>query len=111
MNRDQLENELKRVDVSLDGWLPVLKCEICGKRWEPFATAVGDNAATARFDYWICPNKCNADGKLAPAAMAAVPKHVVINDIHGMVFGDEDMQDFERYVRSMDATEVWNRPL
>jgi hypothetical protein len=110
MNRDQLENELKRVHVSLDGWLPVLKCDNCGKRWEPFAAAVGDKDATARFDYWVCPNQCNAKEKLSPAAMLAVPKHVVINDVHGMVFGEEDMQDFERYVRSMDATEVWNRP-
>jgi len=26
-----------------------------------------------------------------------------------MIFGDEDLQEFERYVRSMDATEVFNR--
>jgi hypothetical protein len=27
----------------------------------------------------------------------------------GMIFGDEDLQEFERYVRSMDATEIFNR--
>jgi len=26
-----------------------------------------------------------------------------------MIFGDEDLEEFERYVRSMDATEVYNR--
>ena len=26
--------------------------------------------------------------------------------IPGMIFGDEDMPEFERYVRSMDATEI-----
>jgi len=26
-----------------------------------------------------------------------------------MILGDEDLQEFERYVRSMDATEVFNR--
>jgi hypothetical protein len=26
-----------------------------------------------------------------------------------MIFGDEDLEEFERYVRSMDATEVFNK--
>lgn len=109
MNREQLERELKRAHVNLNGWLPVLQCDICKKRWEPFAVAAGENAPTARFDYWKCPNKCNAESRLEPEAMTAMPRHVVINDVPGMIFGDEDLIEFERYVRSMDATEVQNR--
>ena len=109
MKRDQLESELKRAHVSLNGWLPVLQCDICKKRWEPFANAVGDNAPTARFDYWICPNRCNADAKVGANIQTAIPRYVMINDIPGMVFGSEDMEEFERYVRSMDVTEVQNR--
>ncbi len=111
MNREQLERELKRVHVDLDGWLPVLQCDICEKRWEPFAAAAGENAPTARFDYWMCPNKCNATLELAPQATTAIPRHVVIKDVHGMVFDEEDLVNFERYVRSMDVTEVQNRTL
>ncbi len=112
MKRDQLETELKRVHVDLDGWLPVLQCDVCSKRWEPFAAPVtGENAPTARFDYWKCPNQCNAHLQLSAAATTAIPRHVVINDVHGMIFGDEDLTEFEQYVRSMDVTQVWNRPL
>lgn len=109
MNRDQLESELKRAGVSLNGWLPVLQCDTCKKRWEPFATAAGENAPTARFDYWTCPNKCNADADVGVDIKTAIPRYVIINDIPGMVFGTEDMQEFEQYVRSMDVTEVLNR--
>ncbi len=112
MKRDQLETELKRVHVNLDGWLPVLQCDVCDKRWEPYtAAAAGENAATARFDYWMCPNKCNSHLRLAPEATTAIPRHIVINDVHGMVFDDEDLTEFERYVRSMDVTQVSNRTL
>lgn len=110
MNRDVLESELKRVHVSLNGWLPVLQCDVCKKRWEPFAAAVGDNAPTARFDYWICPNKCNAMTDVSLAVKTAIPRYIVINDIPGMIFDDKDLPEFERYVRSMEATEVFNRP-
>lgn len=109
MNREQLERELKRVHVDLNGWLPVLQCDICRNRWEPFAVAAGENAPTARFDYWVCPNKCNADSQLAPEAVTVMPRYVVINDVPGMVFGNEDHEEFQRYVRSMDVTEVQNR--
>ncbi|PWT95215.1 MAG: hypothetical protein C5B55_01590 [Blastocatellia bacterium] len=109
MNRDALERELKRAHVSLNGWLPVLQCDICKKRWEPFSTAVGDMAATARFDYWLCPNRCNRNAAVGLEVKTAIPRYVVINDIPGMIFGDEDLKEFERYVRSMDATEVQNR--
>jgi hypothetical protein len=40
---------------------------------------------------------------------AVIPRYVVIDEIPGMIFGDEDLREFERYVRSMDATEVPNR--
>jgi hypothetical protein len=110
MNRGELERELKRIHVDLDGWLPVLHCDICDTRWEPFVMTVGESAPTARFDYWVCPNKCNAGLQLQAAARTVTPRHVVINDVPGMVFGDEDLVDFERYVHSMDATEVWNQP-
>lgn len=110
MNRERLELELKRAHVNLNGWLPVLQCDICKNRWEPFAVAAGEQAPTARFDYWKCPNKCNAETQLAAEATTVMPRYVVINDVPGMIFGEQDLADFERYVRSMDATEVWNRP-
>ena len=110
MNRDKLESELKRAGVSLNGWLPVLQCDTCKKRWEPFATAVdGPSAPTARFDYWMCPNKCNANAEVGLEIKTAIPRYVVISDVPGMIFGDEDRSEFERYVRSMDATEVFNK--
>jgi len=110
MNREQLESELKRAHVSVNGWLPVLQCEICKRRWEPFATAVSDMSATARFDYWLCPNKCNQKAAVPLEVRTAIPRYVVINDVPGMVFSDDDLEEFTRYVRSMDATEVYNRP-
>ena len=110
MNREQLESELKRAHVSVNGWLPVLQCDICNRRWEPFATAVGDMGATARFDYWLCPNKCNQQSAVPLEVRTAIPRYVVINDVPGMVFSDDDLEEFTRYVRSMDATEVYNRP-
>ena len=110
MNRDKLEIALKQAGVSLNGWLPVLQCHSCKKRWEPFAVAVdGPSAPTARFDYWVCPNKCNADSDVGFEIKTAIPTYVLINDVPGMIFGDEDLEEFERYVRSMDATEVFNK--
>jgi hypothetical protein len=110
MNRDQLETELKRAGVSLNGWLPVLHCDSCNRRWEPFAAAVdGPSAPTARFDYWMCPNKCNANADVGLEIKTAIPRYVTINDVPGMVFGNDDLVEFERYVRSMEATEVFNK--
>jgi hypothetical protein len=110
MNRDILESELKRAGISLNGWLPVLQCDTCKKRWEPFAVAVdGPSAPTARFDYWVCPNKCNADAQVGLEIKTVLPRYVMINDVPGMIFGDEDLPEFERYVRSMDATEISNK--
>lgn len=110
MNRDKLETALKQAGVSLNGWLPVLQCDSCKKRWEPFAVAVdGPSAPTARFDYWMCPNKCNADADVGIEIKTAIPTYVMINDVPGMIFADEDLEEFERYVRSMDATEVFNK--
>ncbi len=110
MNRDTLESELKRAGVSLNGWLPVLQCETCKKRWEPFAVGVdGPAAPTARFDYWVCPNKCNADAQVGLEIQTVLPRYVMINDVPGMIFGDEDLPEFERYVRSMEATEISNK--
>jgi hypothetical protein len=111
VNREQLEGELKRAHVNLNGWLPTLQCDICKTRWEPFAAAVGDNAPTLRFDYWMCPKRCNANAQISIEAKTALPRYVVINDVPGMIFSDEDLIDFERYVRSMEATEIYNRPL
>jgi hypothetical protein len=109
MNRSQLEQELKEVGVSLNGWLPVLQCDRCKQRWEPFNAAVGSAAPTARLDYWRCPNKCNADAQVGREVQTVIPRYLVLNDIPGMIFSDEDAIEFERYVRSMDATEVPNR--
>ena len=109
MNRSILETELKKVGINVRGWLPVLECDACRERWEPFNVAVGGSSPTLRLDYWRCPNKCNAGRKASREILTATPKYVVIDDIPGMIFGDEDLPDFQRYVRSMDATEVPNR--
>jgi hypothetical protein len=109
MNRSILETELKRVGISLSGWLPVLQCAACKHRWEPFYAVAGASAPTARLDYWKCPNQCNAKASVPQEIQAALPQYVMLNDIPGMVFGDDDLQEFERYVRSMDATVVPNR--
>lgn len=111
MNRDALEQELKNVGVTLKGWLPVLQCDVCKHHWEPFSTSVGStsSAPTVRFDYWQCKNRCNASAKPSRELQTAMPKYVVINDIPGMLFDESDREDFERYVRSMDATEIPNR--
>ena len=93
MNRELLESKLKSAHVNLNGWLPVLQCDICKRRWEPFAAAVGENAPTARFDYWLCPNRCNANAEVDIEVKTAIPTYVVIN------------------VRSMEATEVQNRSM
>lgn len=111
MKRAQLEQELKRVGVSLNGWLPVLQCDVCKRRWEPFNADGGPSAPTARLDYWKCPNNCNADAKVGREVQTVVPRLLVLNDITGMIFSDEDSIEFERYVRSMDATEIPNRAL
>jgi|SRR5215467_2510535 len=104
MNRSILEKELKVAGVSLNGWMPVLQCDTCKRRWEPFSTVVGDAAPTARFDYWKCPSGCNEASTISYALQTVLPRYVVVNDIPGMIFGDEDLPDFERYVRSMDMT-------
>ena len=111
MNRNTLERDLKKVGVSLNGWLPVLQCDVCKHHWQPFSAAVGGTAPTVRFDYWQCKNKCNAGFQPSHALQTALPKYVVLNDIPGMIFGEEDRREFEAYVRSMDATEVFNREL
>jgi hypothetical protein len=110
MNRDQLESELKCVGVSLNGWLPMLHCDKCNAIWEPFASVVnGPSAPTARLDYWMCPNRCNEDANVGMEIKTAIPRYVMINDVPGMIFDDDDLPDFERYVRSMDVTQVFNR--
>ena len=63
-------------------------------------------APTARLDYWRCPNGCNANAEVSGSIQTALPRYVCINDIPGMVLDDEDAEEFARYVRSMDLTEV-----
>ncbi len=109
MNRSILERELKKANVSLKGWLPVLECDVCKETWQPFNTAVGATETPAKLDYWRCPNNCNAATKVGREIQTVLPRYVMINDIPGMIFGDEDLPEFERYVRSMDATEIQNR--
>jgi hypothetical protein len=43
------------------------------------------------------------------ALKTAIPRYVEVKDNPGMIFGDEDLLDFERYVGSMDVTELANR--
>jgi hypothetical protein len=108
MNRTMLAKELKTVGVTLNGWMPVMQCDVCDRLWEPFKTAF-DAMATLRFDYWRCPNGCNASAKVHHEFATVVPNLVEINGITGMVFGADDVEDFERYVYSLDATQVPNR--
>jgi len=87
-----------------------MHCDTCNKLWEPFAVAVdGPSAPTARLDYWVCPNKCNADAQVDLEIKTVIPRYVMINDVPGMIFDDEDLEEFERYVRSMDVTQIFNR--
>ena len=109
MNRSTVERELKNVGVSLTGWMPVLRCDACKERWRPFNVEDGSTAPTARLDYWKCPNNCNAAAEVGRELQTAIPKYIVMNDIPGMIFSDEDLPEFERYVGSMDATEIPNR--
>jgi hypothetical protein len=109
MNRSILERELKKVRVSLKGWVPALECDDCKQIWQPFHAAVGATAPTAKLDYWRCPNNCNFTTEVSHEIQTALPRYVIINDVPGMIFGDEDLPEFERYVRSMDATEIANR--
>ena len=109
MNRSILEGELKAIGISLNGWMPVFQCDTCKHRWEPFQVAVGSTVPTATRDYWKCPNECNATAEVSRNIQTALPKYVSINDIPGMIFGDEDLIEFGRYARSMDLTEIPNR--
>jgi hypothetical protein len=86
MNRNALEQDLKKVGVSLKGWLPVLQCDVCKHHWEPFSTAVGATAPTVRFDYWQCKNNCNAGSHPSHGLQTALPKYVVINDIRNALW-------------------------
>ena len=106
MNRSILEKELKRAKVILKGWMPVLECDDCKETWEPFNESVGENAPTLKLDYWRCPHNCNATKQVSREVQTALPRYVIKNGIPGMIFGDEDLPEFERYVRSMDATEI-----
>ena len=108
MNRSILTKELKSVGVSLNGWMPVMQCDVCGHTWEPFKTAV-DSSATLRFDYWKCPNQCNASAQLSREIATVIPHLVEINDISGMVFGDDDLEEFERFVQSLETTQIPNK--
>ena len=109
MNRSILARELKTAGVSLNGWMPILQCEACKLRWEAFDTTVGSSGPTAKVDYWMCPNKCNATAPMSREIESSIPKYVLINGMPGMIYGDEDLLEFERYARSMDSTIVPNR--
>ena len=109
MNRSTVERELKGVGVVLNGWMPVLQCDKCKRRWEPFQFGNGESAPTVRLDYWRCPHGCNSLLDGSEALKTAIPRYVEVKDNPGMNFGDEDLLDFERYVGSMDVTELANR--
>jgi len=105
MNRSILEKELKKAHVSFKGWVS-LECDDCKEVWQPFNEAIGDNSPTAKLEFWRCPNNCNRGTVVSQGLQTASPKYIMLRDIPGMVFGDEDLPQFERYVRSMDATEI-----
>ena len=105
MNRSIIATELKKAHVSLKGWV-TLECDDCKDVWQPFNEAIGANDPTPKLDFWRCPNNCNRGTQVSRELQTAIPKYITIRDIPGMIFGDEDLPDFERYVRSMDATEI-----
>ena len=109
MNRSLLERELKTVGITLNGWMPIFQCDTCKHRWEPFQVPAGSTAPTVKRDYWKCPNQCNATAQVSRNVETVLPKCVSINDISGMIFGDEDLVNFNRYVSSLELTEVPNR--
>lgn len=106
MNRNIVARELDKVGVTLIGWKPVLRCKSCGERWEPFLGAEDASAPTVRFDYWMCPKRCNANAKVSDALRIISPRYVEMKDVSGVLFGKEDREEFERYVRSMEATQI-----
>ncbi len=109
MNRSILERELKAVGITLNGWMPTFQCDTCKHRWEPFQVVVGSTAPAVKHDYWKCPNQCNATAQASRSVETVLPEYISINDIPGMIFGDEDLINFNRYVRSLELTEVPNR--
>jgi len=109
MNRRLLESELKKVGVTIIGWRSFLECDVCKQRWHPFASSDDESFVDVQSGYWKCPNGCNQNARVNPQMEAITPKHVVINDIPGMIFAEEDLSEFEKFVGSMDNTEILNR--
>ena len=107
MNRNLLESELKTIGVTMTGWDLVLRCDKCGKTWEPFQDV--EPGVTMRMDYWRCPRGCNGRAMLNQQLKTVIPRRVVINDVAGFIFSDEDLADFREYVNSMETTQVWNK--
>lgn len=109
MNRRVLESELKKVGVSMIGWGPILQCDACKQRWHPFTIPDDESFVEVQSGYWKCPNGCNQNARVNPQMEAVTPKQVVINDVPGIIFDEEDLREFEEFVRSMDITEILNR--
>ncbi len=107
MNRQLLESELKKAGVKVLGWEFTLRCDTCGRRWEPFIRPDDDESRIkVRPGYWKCPSGCNRAAKANPQVEAATPRCVVVNDMTGVVFDEEDFKDFKDYVISVNETEV-----
>ena len=107
MNRNLLESELKTIGVTMTGWDLVLRCDKCLKTWEPFQGV--EPGVTMRLDYWRCPSGCNGRARLNQQVRSVVPRRVVINDVPGFIFSDDDLAEFREYVNSMETTQVWNK--
>jgi len=106
MNRNIVTRELGKVGVTLTGWVPVFRCDSCGERWSPFHSVEETAAPTVRFDYWQCPKGCNRAALPSDALRIISPRFVEVRGIPGVLFGNDDLPEFERYVRSMDVTQV-----
>ena len=106
MNRHLLEIELKKAGVKVLGWEFTLRCDTCGRRWEPFIPPDDESPIEVRSGYWKCPSGCNRAAKADPQVEAATPQRVVVNGMTGVVFDEADFKDFKDYVISVNETEA-----
>ena len=106
MDRHLLEIELEKVCVRVLGWDFTLRCDTCGRRWERFIPPDDESPIEVRPGFWKCQSGCNRAARANPQVEAATPQRVVVNDMTGVVFDEEDFKDFKDYVISVNETEV-----
>jgi len=110
MNRQLVESELKKAGIKVLGWDFTLRCDACGRRWEPFIHSDDESRIKVRPGYWKCLSGCNRAAKADPQVETVTPRRVVVNDTTGVVFDEEDFKDFKDYIISVNETEVQRPP-